>query len=864
MQNLVGGPKAIGAVWCLGGAVLLGLISGCTGNSAPVPPPARPVSENRDDSKPRAGTENVEDEAGLGRKPGARTPPVMQSIGDFAMVDQAGRPFERSRLQGQVWLASFAGIDQTAPGRALATRLARLQRQIQVWPDGERVSLVTFLPAKSNGDSQQDATALSQPGVPSEGSWSLLSGSADDRQRIVDGEFRVVRPSTPETESTQVALVDPQGRVRGFYDGLAEDSFRVMLAQMRAVLNEPFGDGPHTVHKSHPDDLFYAPWMEDREAAQREANRDLDIRQDFTFEDRLAESGITFVNRAVADSTRDWKLNHYDHANGLAVADVDGDGRLDLYFPRQVGGNELWRNLGAGRFENITLKAGVGLTGRVSVSASFADIDNDGDADLFVTTTRHGNALFRNDGTGVFTDVTREAGLESMTHSSSAEFFDYDRDGRLDLFVVNVGQFTGDEVGYSGDRGEQESPYFIGMKDAFAAHLYPERAERSRLYHNEGEGRFRDVSEELGLDHRGWSGDATPLDLNQDGWIDLYVLCMQGNDEYWINREGKRFESYSTTLFTVLPWGSMGVKAFDWNNDGRIDLSTTNMHADMWEDKPYGVGEKEKASPKAMPESYLRSRRPGKNVFGNAFFEGGPDGTYREVSETINSENYWPWGLSVGDLNADGWPDAFITSCMNLQWRYHPNSLLLNQRGQRFVDSEFVLGVEPRRGRRIAAPWYELQCDGPDRNHPDCEGESGRVVVWGALGSRGSVMFDLDEDGDLDLVTNDFNSEPMVLVSNLKQRHPEVASLQVQLRGQRSNRDGLGARVEVQAGGQTQVQVLDGQSGYLSQSRMPLYFGLDLARQVDRVIVEWPSGVRQEVAGPLEINRTLVVEESGD
>jgi hypothetical protein len=125
-------------------------------------------------------------------------------------------------------------------------------------------------------------------------------------------------------------------------------------------------------------------------------------------------------------------------------------------------------------------------------------------------------------------------------------------------------------------------------------------------------------------------------------------------------------------------------------------------------------------------------------------------------------------------------------------------------------------------------------------------------------------MFDLDEDGDLDLVTNDFNSEPMVLVSNLKQRHPEVASLQVQLRGQRSNRDGLGARVEVQAGGQTQVQVLDGQSGYLSQSRMPLYFGLDLARQVDRVIVEWPSGVRQEVAGPLEINRTLVVEESGD
>ena len=844
--------------------MLLVSIAGCSGDSAPVPPPARPEKESTGTTKKRSDLGKTENDTAAGRKGNSKAPPVMQTIEEFELSDQAGRRFNSSQLEGKVWLASFAGIDQTEPGRALATRLARLQRQFEVWPDGERVALVTFHPANGGDDRGGIVDSMNRLGVVPNGAWTILSGDDEIRQRVVYEGFRLVRPTSPDVENTQLALVDPQGRVRGFYDGLAEDSFRVMLAQMRTVLNESTGTGPHTVHKSHPDDLFYAPWMEDREAAQREANRDLDIRQDFTFEDRLAESGIAFVNRAVADSTRDWKLNHYDHANGLAVADVDGDGRLDLYFPRQVGGNELWRNLGDGRFENITATAGVGLPGRVSVSASFADIDNDGDADLFVTTTRHGNALFLNDGTGVFTDVTREAALESNTHSSSAEFFDYDRDGRLDLFVVNVGQFTGDEVGYSGDREQKEAPYFIGMKEAFAAHLYPERAERSRLYHNEGGGRFRDVSAELGLDHEGWSGDATPLDLNGDGWIDLYVLCMQGNDEYWINREGKRFERFATSLFSVLPWGSMGVKAYDWNNDGRIDLSTTNMHADMWEDKPYGVGEKEKASPNAMPESYLRSRRPGKNLFGNAFFEAGSDGTFREVSEAINAENYWPWGLSVGDLNADGWQDAFITSCMNLQWRYHPNSLLLNDRGRRFVDSEFVLGVEPRRGRRIAGRWYELQCDGPDRNHPDCEGESGRVVVWGALGSRGSVMFDLDGDGDLDLVTNDFNSEPMVLVSNLKQKHPEVTSLQVELRGSRSNRDGLGARVEVQSGEQTQFQVLDGQSGYLSQSRMPLYFGLNTARQVDRVIVVWPSGVRQEVAGPLEVNRTLVVEEPAE
>ena len=121
------------------------------------------------------------------------------------------------------------------------------------------------------------------------------------------------------------------------------------------------------------------------------------------------------------------------------MADVDGDGLYDIYFVNQVGGNELWRNLGGGRFGNITSQAGVALPDRISVAASFADIDNDGDEDLFVTTVRGGNALFENDGHGKFRDITKEAGLELVTHSSGAVFFDYDNDGLLDLLVCNVG-----------------------------------------------------------------------------------------------------------------------------------------------------------------------------------------------------------------------------------------------------------------------------------------------------------------------------------------------------------------------------------------------------------------------------------------
>ena len=129
---------------------------------------------------------------------------------------------------------------------------------------------------------------------------------------------------------------------------------------------------------------------------------------------------------------------------------MDGDGRLDIYFVGQVGGNQLWRNRGGGRFEDITSSAGVGLSDRICVTASFADIDNDGDADLFVTTVRFGNALFENVGKGRFRDITADAGVGYVGHSSGAVFFDYDKDGYVDLFLCNIGRYTTDQKGAGG------------------------------------------------------------------------------------------------------------------------------------------------------------------------------------------------------------------------------------------------------------------------------------------------------------------------------------------------------------------------------------------------------------------------------
>ena len=576
----------------------------------------------------------------------------------------------------------------------------------------------------------------------------------------------------------------------------------------------------------------------------------------FRFTDKTAESGIRFRHWIVDDAGRDYKMVHYDHGNGLAVADVDGDGLYDIYFTSQVGANELWRNRGKGRFENVTVKAGVALDDRISVTASFADVDNDGDPDLFVTTVKMGNVLYLNDGKGKFTDVSKAAGVDYVGHSSGAVFFDYDRDGLLDLFVTNVGVYTTEERGRAG--------YWVGVQQAFSGHLFDERTETSILYRNlgakDGVVRFADVSEETGLDDGTWSGDATAIDLDRDGFLDLYLLNMQGDDRFYRNVEGKRFEDASADYFPNTPWGTMGVEFLDYDNNGLFDLALSDMHSDMSE--IIGPEREKLKSRMQWGEEHLQGGA--NNIFGNAFYRnlGEVDGKVKmeEASDELGTENYWPWGLSAGDLNADGFEDLFLTSSMNYPFRYGVNSLLLNNQGEKFLDSEFILGVEPRKGNQVTKEWFDLDCGGADKDHEHCEGQDGPVTVLGTLGTRASVLFDLDRDGDLDIVTNEFNSEALVLISDLSEQR-EVQYLEVELTGTKSNRDGLGAVVRVIAGDLTLTQSHDGKSGYLSHSSLPLYFGLGEQKKVDRVEVDWPSGTRQVVSEGITPGSLLVIEE---
>ncbi|MFO1457986.1 MAG: CRTAC1 family protein [Verrucomicrobiota bacterium] len=607
------------------------------------------------------------------------------------------------------------------------------------------------------------------------------------------------------------------------------------------------------------DDAQTRTLLREAAEAQSAAAKTNVVFQGFHLVDRQPGSGITFTHHMTDDSGRDEKAIHYDHGSGVAAADVDGDGLVDLYFGNQIGGNQLWRNKGGGKFENITERAGVAVAGRVTAGVAFADLDNDGDPDLIVSTVREGNVLFENLGGGKFRDVSASAGWNTRWHSSGIVVFDYNRDGRPDVLITSIGRYTTDVRGRAG--------YWIGMTNAFSGHLFPERSEPCVLYRNDGNLKFTEVAASMNLTGTGWCGDASQCDINDDGWPDLYLLNMQGDDHVFVNVGGQRFEEQTARYFPKTPWGAMGIAVFDYNLDGRFDYLITDMHSDMTSGqsklrRALNAGVERQKSEAWCSATWTDAFLQGaaNNLFGNALYENLGGGKFAEVSDRLHLETYWPWGVSIGDVNADGYEDVFVTAGMGYPFVYSVNSLLLNEGGQIFRDAEFLVGVEPRRDGRVSKESFVLDLDGADRNHPLAQGRKGKLSVRSSLSTRSAAFLDLDGDGDLDLVTNEFDDVPQVLINDLSARRA-LHFLKVQLVGTASNREGLGATVRVHAGSRTMSRFLHGKSGYLGQSSLPLYYGLGDSALADRVEVLWPSGRKQVVTSGIPQNGLLTLRE---
>jgi len=546
------------------------------------------------------------------------------------------------------------------------------------------------------------------------------------------------------------------------------------------------------------------------------------------FEEGAEAAGIRFrMGFLPGEQGETFKVNFYDHGCGVAVADVDGDRDEDLYFCNQLGPNALYLNDGTGRFTDVTARAGVALADRISVAAAFADVDGDGDQDLFVTTTRGGNVLFRNRGDGGFEDVTGAAGLDLVAHSGQPTFFDADRDGDLDLLVTNTAAWTNQTY-------EEAGRYWQG--GTTLAELVESPPEHNRFYKNRGDGTFEDATTASGLAGTGWNGDAAVFDADEDGDSDLFVCNMFGRSTLYANDGKGRFSDVTAERLRRTPWGAVGAKAFDYSGDGRLDLFVVDMHSDMWMTSSYDPTSAPETvkyptmhgpsgkSPQLGSAARLRFELDGV-VFGNALYRAGESGAFTETSAQAGVETLWPWGMAVADFDGNGLEDAFVPSGMGYPYRYWRSPLLMNRGNGTFVDAAATAGLDPLPGGNL---------------QPEPIG--GRPA---ARSARSAATGDFDGDGRPDLVVNLFNDRAMLFLN----RSPVRPWVGFRLVGSGLNRDAIGAVVRLKAGVRTQVRQVDAAGGYLAQSSRTLHFALGGATTVDEVEVRWPDGAVERLSG---------------
>jgi hypothetical protein len=565
------------------------------------------------------------------------------------------------------------------------------------------------------------------------------------------------------------------------------------------------------------------------------------------FVDVLKNSGILFRHHFFrSEQGENYRMNQYDHGSGVLVADVNGDGLLDIYFLDFLGPNALCLNRSNFRFEDTARNAGVDLPEDVSVGGAFGDYDNDGDPDLYVTTYYTGNHLFRNRGNGTFEDVSRQAGVGHLGHSSAAVWFDYDVDGDLDLYVTNIGPFTTTETSpdapYARRGINLPLNYIVGNPEA------DHGGEAGILFRNNGDGTFADVTAKSGIDSKQWNGDAAVGDYDLDGYPDLYVSNMFGPNSLFHNNGDGTFTNVTRKILGRTSWGAMGALFFDATNDGYPELYVVDMHSDMWtHHDPTGTVDpavKYDTPRGKMARNWRIVKKPDDTraqsvLFGNTYFVNQSGSRFQERSETAGLENFWPWAIVAEDFDSDGWTDVFVAAGMGYPFVYWPNLLMMNTgKGLRFTESAQASGLEPPvRGKTVEG----LRIKGEPY----------------VRSSRSAAAADFDGDGDIDLVTNNFNHEPYLFRNETSGRH----YLQVRLRGKSANRDGFGARVKVVAGDLMQFRESHSSGGYLTQSSPVLHFGLGSRTKVDRVEVTWPGSKQVQTEADPKIDGILTIEQ---
>jgi enediyne biosynthesis protein E4 len=528
------------------------------------------------------------------------------------------------------------------------------------------------------------------------------------------------------------------------------------------------------------------------------------------FHDATREAGIHFQHERAASAD---KLYYETMGAGVAFLDYNQDGYLDIFFvnsgytpffhPWQPPQPALYRNNGDGTFTDVTAASGIHADGTFFMGVAVGDYDNDGYPDIYMTGYRH-SVLLHNNGDGTFTDVTGKAGVgDDGRWGTAAGWFDYDHDGKLDLLVTNYVAFDADHPVLCGEN-----------RPGYRAYCHPDsfHGESMRLYHNNGDGTFTDVTEKAGLANDDGKSLALVLaDLNNDGWTDIFIANdTQRNFLYYNNGDGTfRDASYrSGAGFSEdgRPEAGMGVDAADLTNDGSMSLYVSHLDFEL-----------------------------------NRLYRANGDGTFTDetIASGLGQTNILnsSFGAKFLDFDNDGWRDLLVTNGHILDniKLYHPEvnyeeerKLYRNVGQGRFVDATVTQPPEFR------AP---------------------RV-------GRGLAVGDFDNDGWLDFVVNNNGEEAQLFRNEGASSSAARANhwLGVHLVGTKSNRDGIGARLKLVAGDFTSYDQAKGGMSYSSAQDPRIYFGLGAHARIDSLEVQWTSGIR-DVIKNLAANQIITVTE---
>jgi enediyne biosynthesis protein E4 len=498
----------------------------------------------------------------------------------------------------------------------------------------------------------------------------------------------------------------------------------------------------------------------------------------------------------------------------VAVADYDGDGFDDVFITDSDNGRRchLLHNNGDLTFTDVTEEAGVGAGNdahSIVSDAVWFDYDNDGRPDLLVA--RFGTPiLYHNEGNGKFRDVTAGSGLEKFANTIAVIAFDYDNDGKLDLLFGN---------------------YFkaVDLTDLKDPHVLPTDLDSAAngggvtLWHNVGGGKFVDVTEQAGLGrHTGWTLDVGHGDFNNDGWQDIYLADDYGTDRLFLNRGNGTFREVTEEAIGFDTKKGMNVDVGDFDNDGWLDIYVTNITDEY------------------MKECNMLWHNNGVDAAGKL--------TFTDLSrETGTCSTLWGWGAKFADFDNDGWLDLFAADGLRSAGPRNYIPVLVEMILKPNVDFS-DLNSWPHIGD-MSWSGYQRKKLFHNLGNQSFKEIAAAAGVDNDLDGRGVAIADFDNDGLLDFVQSNAN-QPALLYHNKTTGAGHW--IELKLVGTRSNRDAIGARVTVKAGGLTMIREVNGGNGYASQSSTRLQFGLGKATRVEELEVRWPSGLREKLKVPVD------------